>query len=262
MYNRKPIDILNQKHYTEFILGELLLNEMEMKMLHSTITNTTNVSNISDTENNKQTEAKQANEQTGLNKRQKQKLQTRSLLIETALKLYGANGFTSTTTLMIAKEAKVSHGTVFAHFSTQEELLSAVINEFGKRINLRLHELAACRNSLRELLEAHIEGLMDFEDFYCRLVSEKRLLPDEAKNTFILIQSTISFHISQAYEREAATGCLKNLQVHMVFNGWMGLIHHYLTNNELFCPGESVLQRYGQELINYYMDLLTVSTNK
>ncbi len=238
------------------------MKETGIKMLRSTISNTTNFSSISDAASNKQIDAKQINGQAGLNKRQKQKIQTRSLLIETALKLYGTNGFTSTTTLMVAKEAKVSHGTVFAHFSTQEELLSAVINEFGKRINLRLHELAACRNSLRELLEAHIEGLLDFEDFYCRLVSEMRLLPDEAKNTFILIQSTISFHISQAYERETATGCLKKLQVHMVFNGWMGLIHHYLTNNELFCPGESVLQRYGQELINYYMDLLTVSTNK
>ncbi len=195
------------------------------------------------------------------NKRQKQKIQTRSLLIETAMKLYAANGFTNTTTLAISKEAKVSHGTVFTHFSTQGELLSAVIDEFGSRINLRLHELATARNSFRELLEAHIEGLMDFEDFYCRLVSEKGLLPNEAKNTFILIQSAISFHISQAYEREAATGCLKKLPVHMIFNGWMGLIHHYLTNNELFCPGESVLQRYGQELINYYMDLLTVSTD-
>lgn len=231
---------------------------MRITMTQPKIANNTSNSDILDSQNNKQIDTIQANQQTPLNKRQQQKLQTRSLLIETALKLYGENGFTGTTTLAIAKEAKVSHGTIFAHFSTQGELLSAVIEQFGKRINSRLNELAVCRNSLRELLEAHIEGLMGFEDFYCRLVSEKRLLPDEAKHTFILIQSTISFHISQAYEREADSGSLKKLPVHMIFNGWTGLLHHYLTNNEFFCPGESVLQRYGKELVNYYMDLLTV----
>jgi AcrR family transcriptional regulator len=194
-----------------------------------------------------------------LNQRLQQKYQTRNLLIETALKLFAANGFANTTTAAISKAAGVSHGTVFAHFGTQEELLSAIIDEFGNRINSRLHELASERNSLRELLEAHVEGLMEFEDFYCSLVCEKGLLPVEAKNTFTIIQSTISFHISQALEREISEGSIKNLPVHMVFNAWIGLLHHYITNNDLFCPGGSVLQRYVQELINYYMSVITVS---
>lgn len=194
------------------------------------------------------------------NQRQKQKNETRRLIVEKALKLFALNGFTATTTVSISKEAGVSHGTIFARFKTQEELLVAVIDEFGNRINLRLHELAGGKNGVKEVLEAHVQGLEEYEDFYTRLVTEHRLLPPEARNTFVLIQSTISFHISQALERDIGEGRVKNLPVHLVFNGWIGLIHHYLTNNDLFSPGGSVLQRYGQELVNYYMDLIAISS--
>jgi len=193
--------------------------------------------------------------QTNENRRQMQKRQTRTRIIETALKLFAQDGFARTSTLAVAKEAKVSHGTIFAHFKTQDELIIAVIGEFGDRLNKRLHELAGGRSRLREVLKSHLDGLAEFEDFYIRLVTEIRLLPVEARDTFTMIQSTVSFHISQAYEREA--GCLKKLPVHMVFNGWMGLIHYYLGNNDLFSPGQSVLGRYGEELAEYYINLIS-----
>lgn len=189
--------------------------------------------------------------------RQKQKNLTRKNIIETAMQAFAERGFLNTPTSVIAKEANVSHGTVFMHFKTQEELLSAVIEEFGSRINKRLHELASGKSGVQEILEAHIAGLIEFEKFYTRLVIESSILPGTARNTFTIIQSTISIHISQAAEREIAAGHIKQVPIHVIFNGWVGLVHYYLTNNELFSPGESVLNRYGQELILNYMTLIS-----
>jgi AcrR family transcriptional regulator len=188
--------------------------------------------------------------------RQIQKDQTRKHIVETAFKLFAQQGITATTTADIAKAANVSHGTVFVHFATQEMLLNTVIEEFGTRVSLRLHELVASDKSLREVLEAHLKGLAEFEAFYTRLVIEGRLLPESARNAFIMIQSSISFHISQAAEREMKAGTIEPYPVHLLFNTWLGLIHYYLTNNDLFAPGESVLNRYGQELLEYYMRLI------
>lgn len=188
--------------------------------------------------------------------RQLQKNSTRQHITETAIQEYGKNGFARTRTSDIAKAANVSHGTVFAHFSTQEELLTAVIDEFGSRINFRLHELACGKSSLYEVLEAHVRGLVEFEDFYTRLVIENRLLPEEVRNTFIMIQSTVSFHLSQVAEQEMKAGTILTLPVHMIFNGWIGLLHYYLANGDLFSPGESVLKRHGKDLIHYYTGLL------
>ncbi|TEB15632.1 putative acrEF/envCD operon repressor [Pelotomaculum sp. FP] len=189
--------------------------------------------------------------------RQIQKEQTRRHLIETAFEQFAQQGLTATRTADIAKAAKVSHGTVFAHFSTQEALLNAVIEEFGARVSLRLHELAVCNNSLREVLAAHLKGLTEHEAFYTRLVIEGRLLPESARNAFTIIQSSISFHLSQAAEREMKEGTIDPYPIHLLFNTWVGLIHYYLANNDLFAPEESVLGRYGQELLEHYIRLIT-----
>ena len=178
-------------------------------------------------------------------KRQEQKRLTRKHLIEIAIKQFGENGITTTRTADIAKVASVSHGTIFAHFSTQEELLISVIDEFGNRITQRLHELVNTNSSLFEILEAHIKGLIEFEPFYTRLIIERRLLPESVRNTYIMIQSTISFHISIAAEKEMEQGTIRKMPIHLIYNTWIGLIHYYITNGDLFSPNGSVLKEYS-----------------
>jgi TetR/AcrR family transcriptional regulator, acrEF/envCD operon repressor len=192
------------------------------------------------------------------NKRQQQKTSTRKLLIETALNQFSKNGITATKTIDIAKAAAVSHGTLFSHFSTQEELLIAVIEEFGTRIAQRLHELVNEYYSLSEILEAHLKNLIEFEAFYTRLIIERRLLPKEVTNTYIMIQSTISHHICIAAERELEQGILRNLPVNMIYNTWVGLIHYYLTNSDLFSSDGSVLELHSNELLQHYMNLIKI----
>jgi TetR/AcrR family transcriptional regulator, acrEF/envCD operon repressor len=192
------------------------------------------------------------------NKRQQQKNSTRKHLIETAINLFGVNGITTTRTVDIAKAAEVSHGTLFSHFPTLEELLIAVIEEFGNRIAQRLHELVNENCSLLEILEAHLTSLIEFEPFYIRLVIERRLLPKEVTNTYIMIQSTISHHICIASERELEQGVIRRLPVHMIYNTWVGLIHYYLTNSDLFSSDGRVLEHHSKELLKHYISLIKI----
>lgn len=192
-------------------------------------------------------------------KRQKQKLFTRKHLIEIAIRQFGENGITMTRTADIAKSAHVSHGTIFVHFPTQEALLIAVVEEFGIRITQRLQELIDTNSSLFEMLEAHITGLIEFESFYTRLVIERRLLPESVRNTYIMIQSTISFHIGIAGEKEMEEGVIRKLPLHLIYNTWIGLIHYYITNGDLFSSSGSVLTQYRKELLQHYIDLITIS---
>lgn len=188
--------------------------------------------------------------------RQIQKNQTRKHLIETAINQFAKYGLTTTRTADIAKAAGVSHGTLFLHFPEREVLMSASIEECGFRIAQRLHELVSENGSVKDVLEAHLKGLMEFEPFYTRLVIEGRLLPEKARNTLIMIQSAISFHLSQAAEREGAAGTIRVLPVSMLFNTWMGLVHYYLANGDLFAPGEPVLPRYSEDLLEHFMTLI------
>lgn len=191
-----------------------------------------------------------------LNKRQQQKLNTRLHIIDTALQCFSDNGITTTRTIDIAKAANVSHGTIFSHFATQEELMIAVITEFGNRVTSKIHESIDADCNLSEVLAAHIACLVKYEAFYTRLIIERRLLPQEVLYTYISIQSAVSFHIGQAAEKEIKSGIIRNVATHLIFNTWMGLINYYLTNSDLLSPNSSVLKKYGKELITHFISLM------
>ena len=191
--------------------------------------------------------------------RKKQKLQTKQHLIDVAMELLARDGLITTRTSDIAIAAKVSHGTLFAHFPTRELLLDEVIEEFGMRITRRLHELADNNCSIKQLFEAHLKGIMEYEEFYARLVSEGHLLNERARDSLIMIQSAISFHLAQVAEQEMEAGKIRMMPVDLLFNTWIALIHYYLINRDLFAPGRSVLEIQGDRLLEHFMNLIKLN---
>jgi len=184
-----------------------------------------------------------------------QKAQTRDKIIAAAIKVYSENGFSAPTTL-IAKEAQVCHGSIFVHFPAVEDLLICLLESFSQNMNTDLHSLSESGKEISKLLDMHINVLIQHEDFYKRLVKEAVYLPEEAKNTFIAIQSTVSIHFLQALEHEINIGNIKDVPFHMLFNTWLGLVHYYLLNSDIFAPQESVLTRYKNILIECFLSLI------
>lgn len=193
-----------------------------------------------------------------LSKRQLQKNMTRDKIIRTSYQIYSEHGFMATTS-MIAKAAGVSHGTIFAHFATLDDLLICLVEEFGNSVAATLHELCASSGSVREVLQGHIQALKNYEEFYIRIVTQGDQLPNNARIAFVTIQSVVAFHFGKVIESNIASGVVKELPVHMLFNTWIGLIHYYIQNKEFFSPMSSVLERYGTELTSTFMKLITTT---
>ncbi|WP_018212733.1 TetR/AcrR family transcriptional regulator [Desulfitobacterium hafniense] len=188
--------------------------------------------------------------------RQLQKVQTKETLLNKAYQLFSSQGIMNTRMSDIAQAAGVSHGTVFAHFQTQEMLITEVIETYGEKIARRTHEAASTCEHMEELLAAHLAGIGEFEPFYARLVIENRLLPPEARDVWVSIQSAISFHFSQVVQREIGAGQSIGLPLYFLFNTWVGLVHYYLANGDLFAPEGNVVGRYGDTLVNHYMKMI------
>ena len=189
--------------------------------------------------------------------RQTQKEQTKEALLQTAYVLFSEHGILNTRMSDIAQAAGVSHGTVFLHFKTQEALITEVIEVYCGKIAARTHELTEGCESVQGILRAHLDGIMEFEPFYTNLVIESRLLPLSARDAWVHTQSAVSFHFSTAVERELKT----EIPTSLLFNMWIGLIHYYLANSDLFAPGGKVMERYGETLIENYMKLIQGQTN-
>jgi AcrR family transcriptional regulator len=189
--------------------------------------------------------------------RSRQKAATRRKIMQAARALYAEQGILATRSAEVSAAAGVAHGTLFLHFPSQEELLVAVIEDFGDGLCRRLHELSARGDGLEALLRAHLEGLREDEDFYARLATEASLLPEAARTSLVMIQSTVSYHIAKAAEAGMDAGSVRRQPVHLLFNTWVGLVHYYLANRGLFAPEGGVLERYGDELVRHYFRLVS-----
>ncbi len=189
-------------------------------------------------------------------KRQKQKEQTRLKIIDTAYHLYSLEGF-STPTNVIAQKAGISHGTIFVHFPTCEELQLSVLRQFVYEIGNKLHNLSCINDNISELLYAHIDVLEEYEQFYKKLISQISILPSESKMLLLSMQSTMSEHFLKILEPQQQLGKIKDIPLHMLFNAWIGLLYYYLQNGDLFAPGKSVLKKCRNELVQTYIKLIS-----
>ncbi len=190
------------------------------------------------------------------NKRKLQKDATRKRILQTAYEVYSQEGFLATTN-QIAKAAKLAHGSIFVHFPTVEDLKASLLEQFRRDLNLELHELSVNNGSLEDFLYTHINILMKHQSFYKRLITESNLLPQQVKYIYVSIQSTVSFHMGNLIEACQKEGKIKKLPVHFIFNTWLGLLHYYVINEELFAPEGSVLNRYKEELVAHFIELIT-----
>ena len=189
-------------------------------------------------------------------KRHEQKVQTRRKILDTAFRLYGTTGF-STSTHSIAQETGLSHGAIFVHFPTRENLQLQVLEKFTREVGDKLHKLSKTGGTISELLYAHIGVLEEYESFYKNLISEISLLPEQTRILLISLHSVMSVHFGEVIERDRRKGRIKDIPLHVLFNTWLGLLHYYLQNSDLFTSGDSVLKQRKEELVNNFILLIS-----
>lgn len=188
--------------------------------------------------------------------RQEQKEKTRTGLVERAEALFAKHGIGGTTTAEVAKALKVSHGTVFIHFATRDDLVLAVVERFGERLSEALGRRLTAELPLRELLRAHLAVLAEFEDFYLRLISESQSLPKRVRAIQYAMNSALSYQFFHAAKEPMRAGEIKKLEQAVFFKTWMALIHYYIMNRDLFSEKTPVLRELESEILRHFYLLI------
>lgn len=189
--------------------------------------------------------------------RKTQKEQTRKKLIETSLSTFATHGISKTSTVQLAKYADVSHGTLFLHFPKRDDLLTAVMHEFGNQLASRFDDAASSsKGGLAHILNAHLQTLAIYEDFYTHLIIELPHLPESVKSRFFILQASISHRIYLEAKKEMMRGKIKSIERHILFNTWIALLHYYLANKKLFTPEKSLIASKGPGLLKHFLFLL------
>lgn len=188
--------------------------------------------------------------------RQEQKAATRDKLVDGAMALFARKGIAETSTADIAKTIGMSHGVIFLHFPKRDDLVIAVIDEFARRLSTEFRNALDREMSVQALLHAHLLVLAEFEPFYARLVTEAPLLPAKVRGTLLMLQAYVSRQLFEAVERERTAGRARAFPRPLLFNTWIGLVHHYLVNRDVFAQGTSVITEMGETLIDHFLSLV------
>lgn len=188
--------------------------------------------------------------------RKEQKENTRVGLISKAEHLFASKGISPTTTADIAKSLKVSHGTLFLHFATRDDLIKGVVHQFGERLSEALGQKLSSDLKLKALLKAHLSVLADFEDFYMRLISESQSLPPHIRSIVYSMNASLSYRFYRAAKIEMDAGVIKKIPQVQFFNTWMGLVHYNIMNRDLFSEKTPILNEVGNDLIQHFLHLI------
>src|SRR5262249_32645387 len=141
--------------------------------------------------------------------RKQQKENTRSSLIQAATEIFANKGIVETSTADVAKSTGVSHGTVFVHFPTRDDLILAVMDEFGARLSEEFSR--GMTGSLKDILRAHIRTLTEYEDFYYRILSEMHALPTKVKSVVFMLNAAVSWKMHESAKPLMKSGKIKKM---------------------------------------------------
>jgi len=196
-------------------------------------------------------------------------LETRSLLLDAAEKVFMEKGFSHTTLMDIAKSANMTRGAIYWHFKNKSDLLEAMTD----RIRLPYESLTeACSDPnepdpLGKMRDFWIQALKDT----VRNPRRRRILTilfhkcevnEEAKQLEVRRQSAcLEYiqHMEQNLQNAVKKGQLpENLNIHQAAIAKHALFSGLLSN-WLFLPGSFDLEAYAEPLVKSYFDMLNNS---
>ena len=82
------------------------------------------------------------------------------------------------------------------------------------------------------------------------------MLPAKVRSTLLMLHGAVSQRLFIAFERECKLGRVRKIERPLLFNTWIGLVHHYLVNRDLFANGDSVIAEHGETLVHHFMTLV------
>ncbi|MCG8525025.1 MAG: TetR/AcrR family transcriptional regulator [Opitutales bacterium] len=193
-------------------------------------------------------------------KRDQQKAQTRQRILDVAYSRFSSNGIEKTNTADIAKEAKLSHGAIFVHFKTRQDIVLNVIDRFGVELREQITQSIGRSHTPKSVLLSFTKALASFEDFYVELLIVMPKMPDSLQGSFLMVQNALAYQLLPVVKAKLDPSRYEKLGEDGIMNSWFAQLHYFLSNRHLYVSESSVLEKSGTKIVNDYLTLLGLET--
>ena len=101
-----------------------------------------------------------------INKRQQNKANNRSLIIDAGIKVFLEKGISNTTVRDIIRKTSLASGTFYNYFKSKEEVLIAALDDVAILIGQELRDQRVKANNLEEFVSFQVKPFFEFEQDY------------------------------------------------------------------------------------------------
>lgn len=185
--------------------------------------------------------------------------------------LFSRKGFGGTTTREIAQAAGVSEAMVFRHYSTKQELYTAILDHkacSGDAMNPEeIVAEALLEKNDRAVFQRIALGALDHHEAdpeFQRLLLHSALEGHELAQIFFekFVQRVYALLGDYIVARQR-DGAMVNIDPAIVVRAFIGMIVHHSLNNNLWDPKRRLLKISNEEAARHFTDILLngISTN-
>ncbi len=192
-------------------------------------------------------------------------------ILRVAVGLFSRKGFGGTTTKEIAQAAGVSEAMVFRHYSTKQELYTAILDHkacSGDAMNPEeIVAEALLEKNDRAVFQRIAQGALDHHEAdpeFQRLLLHSALEGHELAQIFFekFVQRVYALLGDYIVARQR-DGAMVNIDPAIVVRAFIGMIVHHSLNNNLWDPKRRLLKISNEEAAKHFTDILLhgISTN-
>lgn len=193
-----------------------------------------------------------------MNLREKAKIETRQKILAVTKTEFINNGFLNLSTVNIAKQAGVAHGTVFFHFNNKETLVVAVLDQELFTITTALNQQLYGDYDLKTLLNRYLDFLEEEEAFFTVIARETPFYPAKLRRTIHGREAAIRVYFYRALEKEIKENKFKDVDITLTLNMLFATLNYYLGLREAFVSGESVIREKRQIIVDTFLKMLSI----
>jgi len=199
--------------------------------------------------------------------KKEQALLRRNQIIDTAMELFGRQGYSRTTIKDISEATGTSMGLMYHYFASKEELLAAVFERHSYIAPLRSTLTISNTKPVREVLYAIANGFYDLlvskQDLVNIIFNEIRINPAFNKTWSIIPAEGIKI-ISDYLTINIASGKLKLHNTEVAARSMLYMVIMHIITRDVFPQGNLSAKQYFKETIDIFLDGIAVQpmTNK
>jgi len=185
-------------------------------------------------------------------------------ILAVAVSLFSQKGFRGTTTKEIATAAGVSEAMVFRHFTTKQELYSAILDHkacaSGRFDPAETAAVPMQRKDDRAVFESLALGALDHHENdpqFQRLLLYSALEKHELSQMFFdqIVRHVYDFLGGYIRERQH-DGAFIEIDPAIVVRCFIGMVMHHSLNNNLWDPDRRLLNLSNENAATHFTDLL------